>query len=290
MKLYLDTCRIQDLYTNNGDAEIFIKKLLTDKKITLVYSWINLSELTDRDDKDKILQIAEFISTINPIYLKNSFALWKNEFLCSLNKTSFNPFSENLADVFLGFKSVEAYINTPKCTFYNLISEMMKYSIVNNRIKRLNQIVKEWGENNAKISKTMSKDKFWKSAQRKFTEKAYHNLAELISDPKIFSTLPHQKSKKSIKIPKIEPSMVWSYSVPFFVLYMKHRDSNRNWNNRSHLWDIEHCTAAPFVDFFVTDTANSADLNSVLKYLKFDRTKVYPSLDTLYQELQKIFR
>jgi DUF971 family protein len=58
MKIYLDTCHIQSLVNLENKKLDALRKAFKDGKLELIYSWICLSELLERNDKDSIYQIA----------------------------------------------------------------------------------------------------------------------------------------------------------------------------------------------------------------------------------------
>ncbi|MAZ39867.1 MAG: hypothetical protein CMF49_07070 [Legionellales bacterium] len=280
--VYLDTCHLQLVATSSEVEYKQMKKILQDKKLTLVYSWINFSELIARKDENKVCEIADFLSSVEIKYLKDNIQLFKLE--CSSTKEQY--FSDNLADAFVSYKDVETYVRLADYP----IGELIKYTYKeqNNTKEEVNKrIIQSWGDTNAKIAEGIPKDQYWKTVKSRFTGRARIFYYKHLDYSKTSSSTGYKKigDEKIIEAINIEPENVLSYAIPFYTQYQKHRQKLA-WQKNS-LWDIEHCTAVPFVDYFITDKGNHSDLAEAMKQLKYNRTRVYSSLNMLLDDLKE---
>lgn len=279
IKLYLDTCRIQELVESTKLEYMPLKKHMIENKIRLVYSWINFSELVCRTDKEKIMKIASFISKSNPLFLLDNIQLFRREFISYNTNTKIMPFSEKIADSFLGFKDLSAYILSDQLSFDAIVDSYIQSTSKTKEAEKItDEMIKFWGDNNIKFRKSMSKDIYWKKVADKLNEQAVNRCV------KYFAEEPQLLKKLSDPNGGIQlcflPQMSWSYSIPFYTQFSKHANSSITWD-KSAIWDIEHCTAVPFVDFFVTDKENHENLKQALKKLNFEKTKIFSNLSDL---------
>ncbi|USQ15279.1 hypothetical protein J2N86_15060 (plasmid) [Legionella lytica] len=280
MRIYLDNNHIQELVKNQ---DLILAKKLKSHQIELLFSFINLLEITQGELKEKVLDVADFLEKCKLLYLKKPKLLFERELFIFLNKDSIDPgfITQNFNDCMehsltLGLPKLIDLIGYIKS---NNISELIRLStrdeIFNRKELFSRKFLEQWGKSNEGISRNWGSKgigRNWKNYVSQNYMKQYINMISIING------IIHQIDDSS-------PSDFLSFSMCFFTQHIRHEQKGKKWT-QNDFFDIQQCMAIPFVDYFVTDQGNPCASNQVKARLKKDipclsKTEIIDSLEML---------
>lgn len=280
MRIYLDNNHIQELVKNQ---DLILAKKLKSHQIELLFSFINLLEITQGELKEKVLDVADFLEKCKLLYLKKPKLLFERELFIFLNKDSIDPgfITQNFNDCMehsltLGLPKLIDLIGYIKS---NNISELIRLStrdeIFNRKELFSRKFLEQWGKSNEGISRNCGSKgigRNWKNYVSQNYMKQYINMISIING------IIHQIDDSS-------PSDFLSFSMCFFTQHIRHEQKGKKWT-QNDFFDIQQCMAIPFVDYFVTDQGNPCASNQVKARLKKDipclsKTEIIDSLEML---------
>lgn len=280
MRIYLDNNHIQELVKNQ---DLILAKKLKSHQIELLFSFINLLEITQGELKEKVLDVADFLEKCKLLYLKKPKLLFERELFIFLNKDSIDPgfITQNFNDCMdhsltLGLPKLIDLIGYIKS---NNISELIRLStrdeIFNRKELFSRKFLEQWGKSNEGNLKKLGKQRYWQELEKLRITKLYETIYKYDLDYK----------RDYSQIDDSSPSDFLSFSMCFFTQHIRHEQKGKKWT-QNDFFDIQQCMAIPFVAYFVTDQGNACASNQVKARLKKDipclsKTEIIDSLEML---------
>jgi hypothetical protein len=282
--IYLDTSHLQKWQQGTlSPSEISIlDKLKASSSHKFVISLNHIFDITDRENPPRVLELAKFLDQLPLVWLRNPVDLKQQEIKNSINylkkidALGIKPFVNDYIDTMeLEISSALAIaLHRRGASIETIMKDILSGSLEERKGTLTIEQLRTWADANAVLINGMSnpevKEKqMQKNIRRVLSEDV--NKFNLVKDAiDAIGTLKSDQNctlndfvNHVIKNPHLIPSIWCAYYTQHFM----HRNTGLHWK-KSHLEDLNHLAALPYVDYLSVDAQIYEYSMQALKFAK----------------------
>lgn len=264
--IYLDTSHLLNWQAKKLNAnEIKILNALSKHGgVKFVLSPNHIYEGSRRKDDKKIIAFADFLDKIPYVWIRNQNNLQEIEIKIALSKytntrTKISPFANDFIDTLepnndslLG--NIKWRSKTIRSVVENLIQNRPIWSTLNADLK--NKLSVWLPDNQSKVKEFKNSEKWLDAIDKLFVNKLRITVRRL--------HIPDIDTEEFINFLVNDTNSIQGIKLIFYTLHVMLKKTQKNWGTND-IADLEHCSAAPFVDFISFDKQSLSYIKEACK-------------------------
>lgn len=282
MNIYLDTSHLQKWQQKTLSVKelSILNNLKNSGQHSFVLSLAHIFDITDREDKQKAIEIAQFLDSLPKIWLRNAVDLKREEIKTALRcyetnqKLIINPFVTDYVDTLEPEPDTALTVRLlgRGSSIERIISNLMDNSPQGLESKLKKDYLQQWAHNNAILISKISDN------QIKIKEMQINLRRVLKDDIQKFKLNDDAIKIVVTKLNKIidpidefinwlmkNPHLIASIWCPYYTQHFMHRNTTLTWK-KSDIDDLNHLAALPYVDFISVDKQIYSHAIQALKF------------------------